>query len=192
MAAQQLGFFDITDSSECSKSMSSGGPTWAQMLALGAARCCKSGEVDDTFCKFDNKCLSGATKCMAAYGEELQSVNAKVMDPRGMRKDSEGNSEGDCVVATKNRVEGALCCPVLRKMAPCMTKEVPDYTKCKAEFTKNFGPYFYDETDVIMNSFKSGGYCDATKTTFTTPKPPSATATPCKSKAEGEFRPDAM
>ena len=161
---QQMGMFDITDPSKCNRPMPEHqGSTPVQFLAMGAAMCCKSKEIDQTVCQVD-KCVAGMTKCFMMHND-FDDAAKKITNPKGMKKDDDGKLEGDCAVAITNRVEGALCCTAgMRQLTTtCVPKELGegDHRQCKDSWNKMFDdPTFYDQAEAIIAAFQPGGYCD--------------------------------
>ena len=162
---QQMGMFDITDPSKCNRPMPEHqGSTPVQFLAMGAAMCCKSKEIDQTVCQVD-KCVAGMTKCFMMHND-FDDAAKKITNPKGMKKDDDGKLEGDCAVAITNRVEGALCCTAgMRQLTTtCVPKEVGDHRVCKDSWNKAFvDPTFFDTAEAIIAAFQPGGYCSSQK-----------------------------
>ena len=162
--AQQLGAFANSDASKCDKPMS--GLEFKQsarlILTFAAFQCCKSKQVDQTVCKAD-KCVYGLLKC-AEHRElnaEVQKASKELTNAKAMKKDRNGKLIGDCSVALKNRVEGQICCPVLAKVAACITNQAGTTEKCKSSWDKNFPPTLSNLYTIIVGAFETGGYCSS-------------------------------
>ena len=180
--AQQIGTFTLKDPSKCDK------PNWkidtqnsrGQLLLLGAEKCCKSKDVDQTICQFD-KCLTGMVKCLGKHYDFVRKAK-DITDPKGMQANDEGQYEGDCSLAILNRVEGELCCtPGMKELPACVKREVGDYTLCKDSWNTFYEPTFFQKAVAVEKAFKTGGYCtgfDTTTVRTTTPIPTSSTTTP--------------
>ena len=184
---QQMRIFDLTfPPSACGKPrLEFENTTPVQMLAYGAAKCCKSKKVDRSVCKFD-ECLSAMSLCFA-WHNDFEFLSGKITNPKGMQTNDEGQLEGDCALAILNGVERELCCTAGMKGLPaCVNREVGDYKLCKDSWNAAFEPTFFDTAVAIDKAFQPGGYCVAKSGLQ------SSTATPCESKAGGEFLPAEM
>ena len=257
--AQQMGFFDITNPSECDKPKPEfGGNTPQNFLAFGAAVCCKSKTLDEAVCRV-NQCVWSMSLCLALHQEDFKDAEKKITNPKGMERNDEGQLEGDCALAILNGVEGEVCCTAgMKELPACVVSKVLDFNSCKNSWNDAFGPSFFDKAEAVAKAVQAGGYCvpesaspstpcedpshfDAQKTIFdgttcaeaasiylpstaakcnekpdgittmanmtkilyancckpgSKPNPicglRSSTATPCESKVEGEFLPEAM
>ena len=154
-----MGFFGITDPSECDKPMPQfGDATPVQMLAHGAVVCCKSKKVDRAVCQVD-QCISAMSLCFALHGD-FDALSGKITNPKGMQRNDEGQLEGDCALAILNGVEGEVCCNGgMKELSECVDREVGDYSVCNVIWSLAFEPTFFKKAVAIDKAFQPGGYC---------------------------------
>ena len=156
---QQMGLFDVTDSSECNTIKADyGDTTLTKFLARSAAICCDSKIVDQTVCKAD-RCASGMVFCSASHKGYFEDVAKNITNPKAMEANGRGELQGDCGLAILNGVEGEICCGAMRQLTTCVSTEVGDYTQCREIWNNMFEPNFFNKTDAAMKAFETGGYC---------------------------------
>ena len=151
--------FNVRDAAKCEEKDPSTDISRRELLMLGAIKCCKSKEPDQTVCKAD-KCQFGLQKCLALHGD-FTAAEKNFTNPKAMEKDKDGKPQGNCGLAIKNKVEGKACCTSgMKAMTTCLPKEVGDIKLCKDNWNKTF-----DYVTAAMGAFKTGGYCAPTPNT---------------------------
>merc|ERR1719201_3246468 len=90
---QGKGMFNTPNPAKCNQKMSNGGHPPSIMLAIGASKCCKSKEPDQTVCKAD-KCIFGLQKCLSLH-DDFTAAEKNFTDPKAMEVVSKGLKKGE-------------------------------------------------------------------------------------------------
>ena len=176
--------FNARDAAKCEEKDPSMNMSPRELLMLGAVKCCKSKEPDQTVCKAD-KCQFGLQKCFALHGD-FAAAEKKFTNPKAMEKDKDGKPQGNCGLAIKNKVEGKACCTYgMKALATCLTKEVGDIKLCKGKWNGILhDEKLFDHITTKMGAFGAGGYC--AQFNFTTTTHPTTTTAVGKGDDKGK------